>query len=372
MFREFFRDKKVFLTGHTGFKGSWLSAWLIQMGARLTGFALPPQSERDHFTVLGLERRMEHFIGDIRNFEQIRDAICAAAPEIVFHLAAQPLVRLSYAEPKTTFDTNVAGSVNVLEAVRHCPSVRVLVYITSDKCYKNREWAWGYRENDELGGHDPYSASKACAELVFNSYWDSFFASRSEFGAASARGGNVIGGGDWATDRIVPDCIRALEKSEAVAVRNPEATRPWQHVLEPLAGYLLLAERLASDQRKYSGAWNFGPGKESNRTVRELVEKTLSVWGSGKAAFGAPKGAAQPHEAHFLHLNCDKAYQELGWKSTWGFDQAVEQTIRWYRQWLGGGNAWELTGKTISRFENEGIESVAWRGRNVAGCPESS
>ncbi len=352
VFGAFFKGKRVFITGHTGFKGSWLSVWLVQMGARVTGFALPPQTERDHFTVLGLDRRIDHHVGDIRNLEQLHQAMSASEPEIVFHLAAQPLVRLSYAEPKVTFETNVGGSVNLLEAVRQCASVRVLVYITSDKCYKNREWVWGYRENDELGGHDPYSASKACAELVFSAYLDSFFRSRADFGAASARGGNVIGGGDWASDRIVPDCIRALEKKEPIVVRNPEATRPWQHVLEPLNGYLLLAERLWLEPRKYSGPWNFGPGKESNRTVRELVEKALAVWGGGKALFGTPAETAQPHEAHFLHLNCDKAYQELGWRPTWAFERSVEETVRWYAAYLKGLNVWDLATKAIIEFEN--------------------
>jgi CDP-glucose 4,6-dehydratase len=351
MFNNFFKGKKVFVTGHTGFKGSWLAVWLIQMGARVTGFALPPKTERDHFNALQLHKRVEHIEGDLRDHSQIQRAIQQAAPEIIFHLAAQPLVRLSYAEPKLTFDTNVGGAVNLLESIRHSPSVRVLVFITSDKCYRNKEWAWGYRENDELGGPDSYSASKACAELVFTSYQESYFFKRENFAAATARAGNVIGGGDWSADRIVPDCIRALETREPIRVRNPDATRPWQHVLEPLSGYLRLAETLGSaNGNAYRSAWNFGPVKESNRTVRELVEKTLKIWRGGKAIMGE-KNPAALHEAKFLHLNCDKAHQELGWSPTWHFDEGVENTIGWYRDWLKGADAWKLTSAQIRAYE---------------------
>ena len=351
MFDNFFKGKRVFVTGHTGFKGSWLSVWLMQMGAQVTGFALPPKTPRDHFTVLGLSKRMRHIEGDVRDYKQIQSALAKAKPEIIFHLAAQPLVRLSYSEPKLTFDTNVGGAVNLLEAVRNTPSVRTLVFITSDKCYRNKEWAWGYREIDELGGPDSYSASKACAELVFTSYQESYFLQRKDFAAATARAGNVIGGGDWSQDRIVPDCIRALEKGEPINVRNPIATRPWQHVLEPLSGYLRLAQKLGSRDGKYfRGAWNFGPTKESNRTVRELVEKTLKVWGGGKAIMGKKKPGAL-HEARFLHLNCDKAHQELGWSPTWHFDDGVEQTILWYRDRLKKADAWNLTTGQIEAYE---------------------
>ena len=351
MFNNYFKGKKVFVTGHTGFKGSWLAVWLTQMGAQVTGFALPPKTERDHFVALNLAKRVEHIEGDIRDYDQFNRALQKASPEIIIHLAAQPLVRLSYAEPKLTFDTNVGGAVNLLESVRNCPSVRVLVFITSDKCYRNKEWAWGYRETDELGGPDSYSASKAAAELVFSSYQESYFFKRAGFAAATARAGNVIGGSDWAQDRIVPDCIRALESRAPIQVRNPVATRPWQHVLEPLSGYLQLAQRLGSkDGQYYSGAWNFGPTKESNRTVRELVEKTLKVWGKGKAVFGEVNPNAL-HEAKFLHLNCDKAHQELGWSPTWHFAEGVEQTILWYRNWLKGADAWKLTTGQIRAYE---------------------
>jgi CDP-glucose 4,6-dehydratase len=348
---NFFRRKKVFLTGHTGFKGSWLAVWLTQMGARVTGFALPPKTERDHFNALKLHNHVRHIEGDLCDAQQIHHAIQIAEPEIIFHLAAQPLVRLSYAEPKLTFDTNVGGAVNLLEAVRECPTVRVLVFITSDKCYRNKEWPWGYRENDELGGPDAYSASKACAELVFASYQESYFFKRENFAGATARAGNVIGGGDWSLDRIVPDCIRALQKRHPIQVRNPEATRPWQHVLEPLSGYLRLAQALGSDEgTRFRGGWNFGPVKESNRTVRELVEKTLKIWRGGKAIL-AEKNPAALHEAKFLHLNCDKAHQELNWSPTWHFDEGVENTILWYRDWLKGADAWKLTSGQIRAYE---------------------
>ena len=351
MFDKFFKGKKVLVTGHTGFKGSWLSVWLMQMGARVTGFALPPKTSRDHFVALGLAKRMRHIEGDLRDFKQIQRAIAKAEPEIVFHLAAQPLVRLSYAEPKLTFDTNVGGAVNLLEAIRGCPSVRTLVFITSDKCYRNKEWEWGYRENDELGGPEAYSASKACAEIVFSSYQESYFFQRAGFAGATARAGNVIGGGDWSQDRIVPDCIRALEKGQPINVRNPVATRPWQHVLEPLSGYLLLAQKLGSrDGQQFRGAWNFGPTKESNRSVRELVEKILGVWGGGKAVMGHKDKGSKLHEARLLHLNCDKAHQELGWSQTWRFDDGVEQTALWYRDWLKKAGAWELTTGQIEAY----------------------
>jgi CDP-glucose 4,6-dehydratase len=352
MFNNFFKGKKVLITGHTGFKGSWLATWLTLLGAKVTGFALPPKDKRNHFNLLNLSGRLNHIEGDLRDDSQIDRVLQKVKPDIVFHLAAQAIVRLSYAEPKLTFDTNVGGAVNLLEAIRRCPSVRVLVFITSDKCYRNKEWAWGYRENDELGGPEAYSASKACAELVVASYQESYFFQRPNFAAGTTRAGNVIGGCDWALDRIVPDSIRALEKRQPIGVRNPDATRPWQHVLEPLSGYLRLAQQLGSTgARRFRGAWNFGPVKESNRTVRELVEKTLQVWGSGRAIMAKKKKNVGLHEAHFLHLNCDKAHHELGWSPTWHFDDSVEQTILWYKHWLSGADPWQLTTGQIQAYE---------------------
>ncbi len=345
---EIFRGRRVLVTGDTGFKGSWLCLWLHQVGAQVLGYALPPLREEDHYNLLGLDELIEHVTGDIRDGELVLSTFERFRPEIVFHLAAQPLVRYSYSEPKETFDVNVAGSVNILDAVRTCPSVKALVYVTSDKCYRNNEWIWGYREIDELGGHDPYSASKAAAELVFSSYQDSFFLQRPDFGAASVRAGNVIGGGDWALDRIVPDCIRALRNGQPVVLRNPSSTRPWQHVLEPLSGYLETAARLLQEPRAFSGVWNFGPDTRSVRTVGDLARMIVSEWGGGSIEI-AESGNA-PHEARLLHLNCDKANQLLQWRPKWGADRAISETVRWYRKVHEGKNAREISARQIMEY----------------------
>lgn len=345
---QIFRGKRVLVTGDTGFKGSWLCLWLHQLGAQVCGYALPPENEDDHFNLLGLDGLIEHVTGDIRDIAAVKVAFDKYQPELVFHLAAQPLVRFSYAEPKLTFDTNVAGSVNILEAVRECDSLKAMVYVTSDKCYRNSEWIWGYRENDELGGHDPYSASKAAAELVFSSYQDSFFQKRPGFGAATVRAGNVIGGGDWAADRIVPDAIRALRSGKEIFLRNPNSTRPWQHVLEPLSGYLLVAAKLLEAPKRFSGAWNFGPNAQSIRTVKDLAEMIVSDWGSGRVEI-APQHNA-PHEANLLHLNCDKAHQLLRWQPKWEVARAVGETVAWYRGIHQGQNALEISSKQISDY----------------------
>jgi CDP-glucose 4,6-dehydratase len=345
---ERFRGRRVLVTGDTGFKGSWLSLWLHQLGAQVYGYALPPEREDDHYNLLGLENIIQHVTGDIRDLVAVKNAFERFKPEILFHLAAQPLVRYSYAEPKLTFDTNVAGSVNILEAARQCESLRALVYITSDKCYRNNEWIWGYRENDELGGHDPYSASKAAAELIFSSYQDSFFHARPDFGAATVRAGNVIGGGDWAADRIVPDAIRALRAGESIYLRNPNSTRPWQHVLEPLSGYLMTAANLLSEPKRYSGAWNFGPHAQSIRTVKDLAEMIIAGWGSGRLEI-APQVNA-PHEATLLHLNCDKAHQLLHWQPKWDVERAIGETVAWYRGVVDGHKALEISSKQILAY----------------------
>jgi CDP-glucose 4,6-dehydratase len=345
---EVFQGKRVLVTGHTGFKGSWLALWLHMLGAEVVGLALPPENADDHFNLLGLERLIHHNIGDIRDKDLV-DSLCKEfQPEFLFHLAAQPLVRYSYDEPKLTFDTNVGGSVNVLEAVRNSPSMKALIYVTSDKCYKNKEWLWGYRENDELGGHDPYSASKAAAELIFSSYMDSFFSMRAGMGAASVRAGNVIGGGDWAKDRIVPDCIRALRAQLPIEIRNPSATRPWQHVLEPLSGYIATAAKLYASPKEFSGAWNFGPDDESVRTVKALADQLIACWGGG--TLYTPQQQDAPHEANLLHLNCDKAKRLLGWRSRWDFTQGVAETVRWYRDINDGGEALMVSRQQISNF----------------------
>jgi CDP-glucose 4,6-dehydratase len=346
---DFLHGKRVLVTGHTGFKGSWLATWLLRLGADVTGYALPPLTDEDHFCRLGLAGRIRHVEGNLLDLPLLKKTFADAQPEVVFHLAAQALVRRSYSEPKLTFDTNVGGGLNLLEAVRDCPAVRTLVFITSDKCYRNHEWVWGYRETDELGGDDPYSASKAAAELVFRSYAASFFAGRDNFAAATARAGNVIGGGDFAADRIVPDCIRALRDGQPIIVRNPEATRPWQHVLEPLSGYLSLAQSLSSeDGRKFEGGWNFGPTKDSNRTVGELVERIIAKWGGGSLKVERPVNA--PHESRLLHLNCDKAQSELRWSPTWHFAESVDETTRWYRD-ARRQDVWTLSNEQIAAYE---------------------
>jgi CDP-glucose 4,6-dehydratase len=338
----------VLVTGDTGFKGSWLTLWLAEAGAEVYGYALPPEREADHFNALSLSNRIVHQNGDIRDRAGLGGFFERAQPEYVFHLAAQALVRRSYRDPKYTFDTNVGGSVNLLECVRETPSVKALVYITSDKCYRNKEWIWGYRENDELGGHDPYSASKAAAEHVFSAYADSFFRSRADFGYATVRAGNVIGGGDWSEDRIVPDCVRALRDGEAIVLRKPQSTRPWQHVLEPLGGYLTLAAALAQNPTRYSGAWNFGPEGEAARSVLDLTQAIVSRWGSGKIEVQA--ATDDPHEASLLHLNCDKAHQVLGWYPRWSFERTVAETVAWYRAVLSGQSVSKVSGDQIKTY----------------------
>lgn len=344
-----FSGRRVLVTGHTGFKGSWLALWLARMGAKVCGYALPPESERSHFSLLKLEKLIEHKIGDIRDAASVTRCFNEFQPEIVFHLAAQPLVRYSYAEPKETFDVNVAGSVNILEGCRTTDAVRALVFVTSDKCYRNNEWVWGYRENDPLGGHDPYSASKAAAELVFSAYCDSFFKHRANFGAVSVRAGNVIGGGDWAVDRIVPDCIRALLADQPIRIRNPFSTRPWQHVLDPLHGYLTLAAKLLDDPLTFSGAWNFGPSTTSVKNVKELSELIVYVWGSGSLQIEQQEDAV--HEARLLHLSCEKAHQILKWYPSWSATEAILETVSWYRAVIGeGSNALDMSSDQILKY----------------------
>jgi len=343
-----FKNKRVLVTGSTGFKGSWLCSWLLEAGAEVIGFALPPEPDAPLFDQLDLRNRIMQHDGDIREDGLITRVMTDAAPEIVFHLAAQPLVRLSYAEPKLTFDTNVAGAVNLLEAARATESIRALVFVTSDKAYRNKEWIWGYRENDELGGHDPYSASKAAAEIVFAGYQDSYFRSRPGFGAASVRAGNVIGGGDMSADRIVPDCIRAFLAGDEIVLRNPGSTRPWQHVLEPLSGYLAVAEALLDNPDGNATAWNFGPDAENVKTVGELAQKACDVWGGGSVRIEADASAM--HEANLLMLNSDKAKTKLGWHPQWAFDAAVTKTVEWYKRVHDGEDASAVTAEHLAAF----------------------
>ena len=343
-----FRGRRVFITGHTGFKGSWLAFILQEVGAEVMGFALPPESSPSHFNLLKLPATIKHVVGDVRDANFLASTLQAFQPEYVFHLAAQALVRPSYDDPVATFETNVLGSANLLDAVRKCDSVRSLVYITSDKCYENVEWIWGYRENDTLGGRDPYSASKAAAEIVFSSYARSFFDQRPNLGAATTRAGNVIGGGDWAVDRIIPDCIRAIESGNVIHLRNPGATRPWQHVLEPLAGYLLLAARLREEPKRWGGSWNFGPSTQEVRTVQCVAEVIIGHLGKGRIEIAESPG--QRHEARLLQLSCDKANQLLGWQPRWHADKTLEATAVWYKALMEGQNAEVITRAQIHEF----------------------
>lgn len=348
---ESFAGKRVFVTGHTGFKGTWLAFLLKELGADVMGFALPPEPGPSHFELLGLQSRINHVVGDIRDAAALRNALHSFQPEYVLHMAAQALVKKSYDDPVVTFGSNVMGSVHLLDAVRQCDSVRSLVYITSDKCYENVEWVWGYRENDRLGGHDPYSASKASAEIVFSAYARSYFAARPKLGAATARAGNVIGGGDWATDRIVPDCIRAIATNNPIQLRNPKATRPWQHVLEPLSGYLLLAAYLRDQPETYAGSWNFGPPAGDVRTVEDVANTITRHLGRGRIEIAELQ--QQHHEAQLLQLNCDKAHQLLGWRPRWHVDRTLAATALWYKTILDGGDAESVTRAQIQEYFTE-------------------
>ena len=331
---HFWKGKRVFVTGHTGFKGSWLSLWLQLMGAEVKGFSLAPPTQPALFEVAKVGDNMQTEIGDIRNLQQLSQSIRAFNPDVLLHLAAQPLVRLSYKEPVDTYSTNVMGTVNVLEAARYAPQLKSVVIITTDKCYENREWEWGYRENEPMGGHDPYSNSKGCAELVVSAYRRSFFYTNDTTAVASARAGNVIGGGDWADDRLIPDILRAFEQQQPVIIRNPLSTRPWQHVLEPLSGYLVLAERLYNEGNAFAEGWNFGPKDDDCQPVQWILEKMVQFWGEG-ARYEWDK-SEQPHEANFLKLDCSKAATRLKWHPQWRLADTLEKIVHWHRSWLQG------------------------------------
>ena len=326
MFNNIYENKKVLVTGHTGFKGSWLVFWLTKLGADVCGYSLLPPTEPNHFEHLDLDIRSE--IGDILDVGRLESVFAAFQPEIVFHMAAQPLVRLSYREPRETFATNVQGTVNVLEACRKTASVRTIVNVTSDKCYDNKEWDRGYREDDSMGGHDPYSASKGCAELVAASYRDSFFKLNNVL-LASCRAGNVIGGGDWADDRLIPDIMRAVSCHEKVEIRNPGATRPWQHVLEPLSAYLQIGQKLAEGNSEFAEGWNFGPADDNSITVQEVVENIKSFWPEIDYKLGSSTNAV--HEANLLKLDCGKAHEKLNWRGVWDSKMTFQKTVEWYR-----------------------------------------
>lgn len=329
---KFWQGRRVFLTGHTGFKGSWLSLWLQSLGADVAGYALKPPSQPSLFERARVEKGMTSTIADIRDREALAGAVAEHQPEIVFHMAAQALVRTAYEDPVRTFATNVMGTVHLLDAIGRISGVRAVVNITSDKCYENREWLWGYRENEALGGHDPYSASKACAEIVGNAWRNSFFPlehhAEHRLAIASARAGNVIGGGDWAHDRLIPDIVAAFSNRHPVLIRNPDAIRPWQHVLEPLSGYLLLAEKLFNDGPAFAEPWNFGP-QDDARPVGQIVEMMAARWGNG--AQWELDRAQQPHEAGTLRLDSTKARQRLGWQAHWNLDRALDAVIDWHQ-----------------------------------------
>ena len=328
---QFWSGKRVLITGHTGFKGSWLSLWLQSMGARLYGLALGPPTTPAMFTEARVADGMTSTIGDVRDYDCVSAVIRSCQPQIVIHMAAQSLVRLSYTEPLETYATNVMGTVHILEAARRVGTVRAIVNVTTDKCYENKEWVWGYREDEPLGGYDPYSNSKGCSELVTSAYRRSFF-QNSDTALASARAGNVIGGGDWAADRLVPDILRAFERGEIAVIRNPASIRPWQHVLEPLSGYLALAEKLHSEGQLWAEAWNFGPSEQDTRPVEWIVRQMARSWGAG--ASWRPDDRSHPHEANYLKLDVSKAKARLNWQPRWSLDIAIEQITNWHRAWL--------------------------------------
>lgn len=348
--QSFWRNKNVFLTGHTGFKGAWLSSVLLQAGANVTGYSLsPPEHEHPNlFEILELSSEMNSLIGDVRDIDSLNKAFGRARPDVVFHLAAQPLVRESYSNPVYTYETNVMGTVNILECLRSYGDVRSFVNVTTDKVYENKEWYWGYRENDNLCGHDPYSNSKSCSELVTSSYSNSFFSSMDSTAVSTARSGNVIGGGDFATDRIVPDCVRAAQKGEPIVVRNPYSTRPYQHVLDCLSGYLLLAQKQHEDKKQYAGSYNFGPDESDCITTKKLVDTFCKMW--GRSVSWKSSQEVGPHESMTLKLDCSKAKSVLDWKPLYTIDSAVKMTVEWYQMFSNGSECKSITNKQISEY----------------------
>ena len=339
----FWRRKRVFLTGHTGFKGSWLSIWLKSMGVELTGLALIPPTNPSLFYVANVGKGMTSIIADIRDLPTLQRTMLEVEPDIVFHMAAQPLVHQSYADPVETYSTNVMGTVHLLEAVRHTPSIKTVVVVSTDKCYENKEWSWGYRENDPMGGRDPYSNSKSCSELVTMAYRNSYFTPSSHdhqqsstegVAVATARAGNVIGGGDWAANRLVPDILQAIEQNQSVIIRNPHATRPWQHVLEPLSGYLTLAQYLHTKGQSYAEGWNFGPQYKDARPVHWIADKLVSSWGEGQSSIWLQDDADHPHEASQLKLDIAKAEARLNWQPRWQLETALHHVTSWHKAWL--------------------------------------
>lgn len=354
MFGTQFKDKKVLVTGHTGFKGSWLSLWLRELGATVIGYGLDPLTSQDNFVLTGLEEKIIDIRGDIRDYKHLKSVFETYKPEIVFHLAAQSLVRKSYEEPVHTYETNVMGTINILESVRYVDSVKAAILVTTDKCYANQEQIWGYKENDPLGGYDPYSSSKAAAEIAIDSWRNSFFNNEHEKkqtkAIASVRAGNVIGGGDWAKDRIIPDCIRAFEGQRPLEMRNPQAIRPWQHVLEPLSGYLTLALKMLEDPYKYSEAWNFGPNYEAIIKVGEVVSLLQKEYGEGQIIDVSSQ--KHLHEAQLLNLDISKSVFKLGWKPVWSLEEAIHYTVQWYKRYKNE-DVYKLCKEQIERYEKD-------------------
>jgi len=345
----FWKNKSVFLTGHTGFKGGWIVHWLTQLRAHVHGYALAPPTDPNFFTETRLQERIvSSTLGDVRDLENLDKAIKLAKPDILIHMAAQPLVRESYNTPVATFAANVLGTVNVLEAARRSGTIKAIVNITTDKCYENKEWLWPYRENDRLGGHDPYSASKACAEIAAAAYRNSFLA-EAGIHLASVRAGNVIGGGDWARDRLIPDFLRAIDRGETLTIRSPDAVRPWQHVLEPLSGYLLLAERLYEDGEAFAAAWNFGPNDEDTKPVSWIVERLCEQIPTSK---WQTDNAKQPHEAGLLKLDSSKAKAKLGWTPRWTLESALRKTVEWHQAWRNQEDMTAVTSLQIQAYSS--------------------
>jgi CDP-glucose 4,6-dehydratase len=355
IFNGIYYGKKVLITGHTGFKGSWLCMMLHQLGAQVYGYALDPPTQPSLFVEAGVGDLVTSYIGDIRNYENLVKVLLEVKPDIIIHMAAQPLVRESYKNPIETYSTNVMGTVNLLEAIRHISGLKVLVNVTTDKCYENREWHWGYRENEPMGGYDPYSNSKGCSELVTASFRSSFFNSKDYtnhgVAIATARAGNVIGGGDWAEDRLIPDFIRSIAKGEKLSIRSPYAIRPWQHVLEPLTGYLTLAAKLLTDGPKYAEAWNYGPVDTDAKNVEWITRTICEMWGEG--AFYAIDTNPQPHEANYLKLDCSKAKAELGWIPKWDIHFALQKIVDWNKAWFNNKDVRDVTLQQINQYFNE-------------------
>ncbi|MBT5400549.1 CDP-glucose 4,6-dehydratase [bacterium] len=348
---SFWKGRKVFVTGHTGFKGSWISLWLFKLGAIVTGYSLTKLSQPSMYEELNIENVIQkNIFGDICDFNSLEMALKSSEAEIVIHLAAQSLVRESYKDPINTYDTNIMGTVNLLEAARKVKSVKAILNVTSDKCYENREQLWGYHENDAMGGYDPYSSSKGCSELISSAYRNSFL-QEAGIALATARSGNVIGGGDWAKDRIVPDSINSFISNKVLIIRNPAATRPWQHVLEPLSGYLILCQQLILHPNRYTEAWNFGPNDQDVKSVSTLADIMVENWG-GNAEW-RPEFEKNSHEANLLKLDCSKANAILKWKSIWSFEKTIEKTVNWYKAWHEDCNMFELTLSQIEEYQKE-------------------